>query len=226
MAKLVLSSGGSVVFQCFVDKERLMVGREGHNQIVIDDPIVSREHAVIMPVGNDHILEDLHSANGTFVNGTRLPRRILQHGDVMEFGAFHLRYLNPRASADVDLERTMLIKGLADDLLPDGAPDPATSVSRVSTARAARSTFPSGHARFTEGPRKGQMLALDRVVTTVGEPGTLAVVTRRPHGYFVTHVCGRRYPRVSGHVLGRYPHPLKHRDTIEVANETVEFMLD
>ena len=96
MAKLVLSSGGSVVFQCFVDKDRLGVGRDPTNQIVVDDPSVSRAHAAIVPVGNDHILEDLASANGTFVNGTRMSRRILQHGDVAEFGAFSLRYLNPR----------------------------------------------------------------------------------------------------------------------------------
>ena len=54
--------------------------------MVIDDPAVSLAHAVIVPVGNDHILEDLGSANGTFVNGTRIERHILQHGDVIEFG--------------------------------------------------------------------------------------------------------------------------------------------
>ena len=59
MAKLVLSAGGAVLYQCFVDRDRLTVGREAHNQIVIDDPSVSREHAAIVPVGNDHILEDL-----------------------------------------------------------------------------------------------------------------------------------------------------------------------
>ncbi|HEY5310832.1 MAG TPA: FHA domain-containing protein, partial [Casimicrobiaceae bacterium] len=89
MAKLVLSSGGSIVFQCFVDKERLSVGRDPTNQIVVDDSSVSREHAQIVAVGNDHIIVDLASANGTFVNGRRMLRHILQHGDVVEFGAFN-----------------------------------------------------------------------------------------------------------------------------------------
>ena len=79
---------------------------------MIDDPAVSEQHAVIIPVGNDHILQNLQSVNGTLVNGSRVIRQILQHGDVMQFGAFYLRYLNPRGSADRDLERTMLIAGL------------------------------------------------------------------------------------------------------------------
>src|SRR6478735_8851116 len=99
MAKLVLSKGGSIVFQCFVDQQRLGLGRDPVNQIVIEDSAVSRLHAAIVAVGNDHILEDLASANGTFVNGKRIPRRrILQHGDVVEFGAYRLRYMNPKTA--------------------------------------------------------------------------------------------------------------------------------
>ena len=67
MAKLVLSAGGTIVHQRFVDDVRLTVGREPHNDIVVDDPSVSRDHAAITPVGNDHILEDLRSANGTII---------------------------------------------------------------------------------------------------------------------------------------------------------------
>ena len=89
MAKLVVSSAGTVVLQRFVDAERLTIGRERHNDIVIDDPSVSREHAAIASVGNDHILEDLGSVNGTLVNGVAMPRRILQHGDVVAFGISH-----------------------------------------------------------------------------------------------------------------------------------------
>jgi predicted component of type VI protein secretion system len=112
MAKLVLSSGGSVLYQCFLDKDRVGIGREPHNQVVIDDAAVNGEHAAIFQVANDHILEDLHSTSGTFVNGVRVLRHILQHGDVIEFGALYLRYLNPRATSEIDLERTMLVAGL------------------------------------------------------------------------------------------------------------------
>lgn len=221
MAKLVLSSGGSILFQCFLDQERLNVGRAAHNQVVIDDASVSDEHAMIVSVGNDHILEDLQTVTGTLVNGTRVARRILQHGDVMQFGAFYLRYLNPRASAGRDLERTMLIAGLQ-GLVEDTPPEFFTPA-----ARQARIRFPKGRVRVIAGSRAGSTIELDRVVATFGIPGErLAVITRRPHGYFITHVEGRRYPSVNRETLGKEPRPLRHGDVIDVADEKLEFLLD
>ena len=224
MAKLVLSSGGAVVFQCFVDKERLGVGRDPTNQIVIDDPAVSREHAAIVPVGNDHILEDLKSANGTFVNGKRMPRRILQHGDVVAFGAFSLRYLNPKA-ADAALDRTMLIEGIAEARAGRPAGGEALNVSRTRTTRV---KFPKGRVSVLSGPRAGTTIELDRVVARFGKPGHCsAVLVRRPQGYFLAQVEGRRAPRVNGQPVGREAH---HRidagDVIEVADEKFEVALD
>ena len=53
-----------------------------------------------------------------------------------------------------------------------------------------------------------------------------AVVTRRPRGYFVTHVAGRRFPRVNGRAIGAEPLLLKHGDVIDVGSEKLEFSLD
>ena len=222
MAKLVLSSGGTVVFQYFVDKERLGVGRDPTNQIVINDPWVSREHAAIVPVGNDHILEDLASVNGTFVNGTRMARRILQHGDVVEFGAFTLRYLNPKA-AKVELDRTMLIEGIADAQRRQADSD-ALAVPRT---RATRTKFPNGRVHMVSGPRAGMTIELDRVVATFGKPGRRsAVLVRRPHGYFLAHVEGRRVPRVNGQPAGKDARRVNDGDVIEVADEKFQFAVD
>ena len=226
MAKVVLSRGGAVVFQCFVDRERLTIGRDSHNRIVVDDASVSREHAAITPVGNDHILEDLASANGTFVNGKRFARRILQHGDVIDLGRFHLRYLNPKVASDVDLEQTMYIAGLPGIAAQDPV-NPATpgNVSMPSTGTA-RTNFPKGRVWMGAGPRAGEVIELARVVTMFGRLREQAVVTRRPLGYYLTYVEGRRFPRVNGAALGREPRLLRHGDLVEVADERLEFTLD
>ncbi len=223
MAKLVLSSGGSVVFQCFVEKDRIGVGRDPTNQIVIDDPSVSRKQATIVPVGNDHILKDLASANGTFVNGTRMSRRILRHGDVVEFGAFSLRYLNLKTATEVELDRTMLIRGIAEahsGMADDGAlPVPRTRATRIN--------FPNGRVHLLTGPRAGTTIELDRVVARFGKPAhRSAVLVRRPHGYFLVHVEGRRAPRVNGQPAGKEARRVKDGDVIEVADEKFQFAVD
>ena len=226
MAKLVLSTGGAVVHQCFVDKDRVSVGREPHNGIVVDDPLVSREHAAIVPVGNDHILEDLGSANGTYVNGTRLTRRILQHGDVIALGDFHLRYLNPKVAAEVDLERTMLIEGLSKAIAPRAGPSIDGTVP-MPIAGTARTHFPRGRVWMGAGPRAGEVIELDRVVTMFGSAHTgSAVVVWRPLGYYVVHAEGRRAPRVNGNAIGTEPRLLQHGDIVEVGEERLEFTLE
>ncbi|MEP7329634.1 MAG: FHA domain-containing protein [Betaproteobacteria bacterium] len=227
MAKLVLSTDGVIVHQCFLDQERVSIGRDASNHVVIDDPAVSAEHAAIFQVGNDHVLSDLNSAQGTIVNGARLDRYILQHGDVVEFGAFNLRYLNPRASTESAMDRTMLITGLRDVAdMRDEVPTAATNL-QVPTARTARTRYPDGRVHVQGGARSGKLIELDRVVAMFGKPGEqIAVVTRRPHGFFVTHVEGRHFPRVNGQSIGSEPRLLRSGDVIEIADEQLTLTQD
>jgi pSer/pThr/pTyr-binding forkhead associated (FHA) protein len=227
MAKLVLSAGGAVVLQRFIDaSERLTIGRERSNDIVIDDAAVSREHATITSIGNDHILEDLSSANGTLVNGAAATRCILQHGDVVALGGYHLRYLNPKVAADVDLERTMYISPLAARAADDAALPPRPDAPLPARATA-RTNFPKGRAWMMAGPRAGQVLELEAVVELFGNaPREAAVLTRRPRGYYVAQVCGRRSARVNGRAIGDAPLLVKHGDIVEIGSEKLEFTLD
>jgi pSer/pThr/pTyr-binding forkhead associated (FHA) protein len=227
MAKLVLSKDSAVVHQCFLDAERVSIGRLPPAQLIIDDPLVAAEHAAIVAVGNDHILEDLRTAHGTFVNGKPVERHILQHGDIIGFGAFELRYLNPRATAEADLDRTILIPGLYSKKEAFDEPGAAAEEMSVRTARSARVRFPRGRVAITAGRRAGRTIELDRVVATFGRPGgELAVIARRPQGYFLTHVEGRRFPRVNKQTIAGNPHQLRNGDVIEVADEKMEFLLD
>ncbi len=63
------------------------IGRSPQNEIVINDPEMSRRHAQIVQNGNSFTVEDLGSTNGTFVNGQRCTGATpLRHGDRIEFG--------------------------------------------------------------------------------------------------------------------------------------------
>jgi hypothetical protein len=52
------------------------------------------------------------------------------------------------------------------------------------------------------------------------------VIARRPHGYFITHVEGRNYPRVNRQSIGKEARALRHGDVIEVGDWQLEFLLD
>ena len=62
-------------------KDRFVIGRGKHCDFVINSGKVSREHAVIVHEGNDWIIEDLGSSNGTWYNKQRIKRRKIEDGD-------------------------------------------------------------------------------------------------------------------------------------------------
>jgi serine/threonine-protein kinase len=67
--------------------ETVMVGRDRTCSIVLQHPAVSRRHARITLAGTGPMLEDLQSANGTYVNNNRIERAALKAGDIVRFGA-------------------------------------------------------------------------------------------------------------------------------------------
>jgi pSer/pThr/pTyr-binding forkhead associated (FHA) protein len=71
----------------FALQGEVMVGRDRTCSIVLSHPAVSRKHAKITASGTQLLLEDLKSANGTYVNNARIERAQLKPGDVVRFGA-------------------------------------------------------------------------------------------------------------------------------------------
>lgn len=226
MAKLVLSSGGNILHQYFIEAAPVGIGRDAANTVRIDHPTVSRQHARIVAVGEDHIIEDLGGSNGTFVNGSRIDRRILQHRDIIECGAYQLRYLNTRLAAEVELDRTMLISALPGAALPATPVDEMAASQPIPARRPARVRFPSATVRRLSGPGAGQRVPLDRVVATFGRAGQqVVVITRRPHGFFLSPVEGADTVRIGGRSVADFPHPLQDGDEIEVDGQFLEFIL-
>lgn len=76
----------------FVDRrfrlraERVKVGRDPGNDVVLDQPDISLEHARIVRSGGEWRVVDLRSTNGMFINGKRVQQGVLQYGDHVAFG--------------------------------------------------------------------------------------------------------------------------------------------
>jgi pSer/pThr/pTyr-binding forkhead associated (FHA) protein len=85
---------------------------------------------------------------------------------------------------------------------------------------------PLGAIQLLSGGNAGRELELTKPLTTLGKPGVqVAVLTRRPQGYFITHVEGGNRPSVNGQEIGPAPHALKDHDVIELAGVKMEFFL-
>src|SRR5262245_10743247 len=110
---------------------------------------------------------------------------------------------------------------------PAPAPAPAAAAPAAAPAAAlARPGQPLGAIQLLSGASAGRELELTKPLTTLGKPGVqVALLTRLPQVYFITHVEGSSRPTVNGHAIGAAPHSLKDHDVIELAGVKMEFFL-
>jgi pSer/pThr/pTyr-binding forkhead associated (FHA) protein len=103
---------------------------------------------------------------------------------------------------------------------------PAAPAAAAAPAPAGKPGQPLGAIQLLSGANAGKELELTKPLTTLGKPGVqVAVLTRRPAGYFITHVEGANRPTVNGQAIGAAPHSLKDHDVIELAGVKMEFFL-
>ncbi|MDP1613857.1 MAG: FHA domain-containing protein [Sulfuritalea sp.] len=103
---------------------------------------------------------------------------------------------------------------------PGMAPQPAAAPPAAAPA------LPLGAIQLLSGANAGKEMELTKTLTTLGKPGVqVAVIARRPHGYFITHVEGANFPVVNGKALDAQAHQLGDHDVIELAGTKMEFFL-
>jgi len=94
----------------------------------------------------------------------------------------------------------------------------------VSPVTSVKPTVPVAVVQVLSGPNAGREFELVKSLTTLGKPGVqVAVLTRRPHGFSMTHVEGANYPTVNGEALGDQSHQLQDHDIIDLAGIKMEF---
>ena len=116
-----------------------LIGRGVAAHVALDDKSVSQRHARIVAKGNGHILVDLGSTNGTFLNGRRLPEEgsaELEEGDTVQLANAVLVYV--RGSADPRTEATQQLTHLAPSMsmmsMPLMGPEPTMTAVRAARA--------------------------------------------------------------------------------------------
>jgi len=242
MAKLVLSLNGVIQGEYPLNKERISLGRKPDNDIQVDNLAVSGKHALIITILDDSFLEDLGSTNGTYVNGKLIKKHALRDGDVVGVGKHELKYVNEHATVDdEDFEKTMIIRpGSASAAVAaaKAAEEAGAAVSRplgkdttsggTPIPPPSSSGMPVGKLQVLNGPIAGKELELTKALITLGKPGVqIAVISRRPQGYFLTHIEGdgqnNNFPIVNGTAIGPQAYTMLNGDIIELAGIKMEF---
>jgi sigma-B regulation protein RsbU (phosphoserine phosphatase) len=91
----------------YLDHTPFTIGRKMEKDLAIADPRVSRDHALIVSESGKFFVEDQGSKHGTFVNGERVQRKVLERNDRLEFGArdsiyavFHPQHVTTNTARD------------------------------------------------------------------------------------------------------------------------------
>ncbi len=215
MAKLLLCLEGVVLREFPLARESLTIGRKAQSDIQIDDITISSKHAVIKVEKNaymdnikDVYVEDLGSTNGTLVNGQRIKKHMLRHGDVILLGRHEFKFLDEDAP---DFDKTMIVNPGAEKLKT-------------------RALLPA-EIKLLTGPKAGHTLDIVKSYTTMGNAGSNVVISKRANGYFVAHVRPKEAvvveipPTLNGHLISAQSTPLNDHDVIEIAGMKLEFVI-
>jgi pSer/pThr/pTyr-binding forkhead associated (FHA) protein len=202
MAKLVISLDGMNLRDFPLQAERITVGRNSANDIVLNEAVVSGQHAALQ-LKPEPSITDLNSTNGTRVNGKAITKVALHHNDVIRIGSHELRFVDEGVQ---DFAATMVLQA---------APAEAKAVATAAL-------------KLLNGPRAGEVMRLEKRRTALGKPGVqVAVILYTAEGYELLPVSLATIElniRVNGERLKAEPRLLHDGDEIAIADARLSFI--
>lgn len=216
MAAIILAKNGVTLQRIPLLKERITIGRRTYNDIVIDEPGVSAEHAVLVFALGDLYFQDMGSTNGSRINGQPVLKHFLHDGDVIELGRHTMQYCSSEDVLSAGGEMALGTQGAGD-------------LSQITTTFLANDETEFGRPAMIEilsGHYSGRKIPLTQPLTTIGSPSVqIAVLARGRDGYSVTHVDGKIHPLVNGKSSGMATQGLSNGDLIDLAGTKIRFSL-
>ncbi|MSO43099.1 MAG: FHA domain-containing protein [Candidatus Planktophila sp.] len=99
-AMILINRGENKGSRFLITHEGVTVGRSPSSAVFLDDVTVSRAHAVVEKRGKSFFLRDCGSLNGTYVNNESVSEIVLNSGDEIQIGKFHLLFVSGLAKAN------------------------------------------------------------------------------------------------------------------------------
>ena len=207
-----------------LDKSAFNIGRTDENHIQIDNLAVSRLHAVLERDKGHYYIRDCDSLNGTLLNGQKVGRARLGHGDEIVIGKHKLVFRDQRgmelpATPDTaPIDQTVIIGTTRDGLGSQqeergGAPGPRL-IERTS---AGESVFELNKLRFVLGNDGNADLEIDGMFVAPKHAEIIQVDGK----YILRHVNGQRRVTVSGKRIKE--RVLRDQDAIRIGKREFVF---
>ena len=89
---LLVIKGPNIGDEFYIEKDEFIIGRSPESDVLLDDITVSRKHALLKKDGDDYILLDAGSLNGSYLNGNIVEEAILSNGDRIQIGKYIFIY--------------------------------------------------------------------------------------------------------------------------------------
>ena len=227
--KIILKFKGRIIKEIPFKGKIVTIGRDLGNDIEIENSIVSSIHARILKEGDTVVIEDAGSTNGTFLNGKKITRSILNSTDEVSIGKHHISLVDEAGVSEGDeagddsplspvissLDETMILNSKANAaskrniggfiLLCGGA-----EVSRVEL-----------HDRVSTIGKSG-----DAVIKTKGlfAPKVAALVNKTDKGYVITPSNPKKPHKINGKTSDE-PHILEEGDLVKIDSLSLRFFL-
>lgn len=245
--RLVVTLNGQIEGEYVLSEERTTIGRHPECDICIDDIGVSMRHALIVNIVEDCFLEDLHSTNGVYVNGSLTQKAALSHGDLITIGSRILRYENSaqRGTKDMETDTGTQVEqadeGAESDLISPGvlaaagpAEDHTIAADVLGTYASTRDrdlqcerTGPVARLKVRTGPAAGRRLTLDDETVTLGKPGVqVTTICKRDDQYVLNQVDGDEPPYINGEPTRPVDYLLQDHDVLELVGVELEFTVE
>lgn len=153
---------------------RITIGRDPDAQVFLDNAGISRSHAVIERVGDQLFVQDLDSANGTFLNDEQVRRAVIQTGDKLRIGKFSLELRikeDRRGSTESNRSQGSAHEGTM--VLDAAQIERLLSKTKEAEEKAASEPMPVGNVVLSRAPRP----------SAAGEAAAFPIAGKTPYPY-------------------------------------------
>jgi pSer/pThr/pTyr-binding forkhead associated (FHA) protein len=229
MTKLQVKFKDALIKEVPLTEAAHTIGRKEGNDTVIENQAVSGFHARIVQENQQYFLEDLNSLNGTFLNGQKVSRHSLHHGDIILIGNHTITLISDEPPETAAAKPAIRGRSMNETMviMPSDQKQILTSTEKIEIL---------GGFLIIAGATENKDYLLKDRITVIGKdegalirmkgffaPKMAALVNRRKEGYFINPSSGKELKVNKQKVAQRYD--LKDGDIVEIGDLKMQFYI-